>query len=78
MFSSVSYSGCSSSGGGNSGDSSVRGSGSTYDSVRGSIRGVHDSIDMLMPVGFQLEDLKQRVILLLRLLDILVFGFIIL
>jgi hypothetical protein len=68
ISSSASYSGCSSnSGGANSDDSSVRGN-SAYGSVRGSIHGVHGSIGMLMPVGFQLEDLKQRVKLLLRLL----------
>jgi hypothetical protein len=68
ISSSASYSGCSSSsGGGNSDDSSVRGSNSAYGSIRG-IHGVHGSIGMLMPVGFQLGDLKQRVKLLLRLL----------
>jgi hypothetical protein len=67
ISSSAGYSGCSSSSGGaNSDDSSVRGS-SAYDSIRGSIHGVHGSIGMLMPVGFQLADLKQRVKLLLRL-----------
>jgi hypothetical protein len=68
ISSSASYSGCSSSSGGaNSDDSSVRGD-SAYGSVRGSIHGVHGSIGMLMPVDFQLEDLRQRVKLLLRLL----------
>jgi hypothetical protein len=55
ISSSASYSGCSSSsGGGNSDDSSVRGN-SAYGSTRGSIHGVHGSIGMLMPVGFQLD-----------------------
>lgn len=67
MSDGVSYSDCSSSSGGSSGDSRARGSNSGDGSIRdGSIR--DGSIGMLMPVGFQLGDLKQRVTLLLRLL----------
>jgi hypothetical protein len=68
ISSSAGYSGCSSSNGDNSDDSSVRGSSSAYGSIRDSIHGVHGSIGMPMPVGFQLGDPKQRVKLLLRLL----------